>query len=566
MAHDGEAVHRSIVAVDVEGFGARKRTDADRLEVRNGMHRALREAFGTAGVDLSSCHVDDSGDGILVLVPPNVPKATLVDLLPRGLADALARHNEAAEPGATMRMRMAVHAGEVTFDENGTTGSAIIHAFRMLDAPQVKAVLAESAALLVLVVSAWIRDEVVRHLEPRISVRFTAGEVTLKETIAPVWVRLFPAETSELVGRRMPQRPAGGWRRHAYVNHDRLFGAQHTVDAVTAAITNERGDDVVSVVGEGGVGKTAISYEAVQTAIDSGGFTRVAWVSATKPHSGPANAEGEPFRVTYWSDLQLEIATQLDLDLGPSRALWSAEFGRRMAALDPGERLLVVVDNLETVPDATDAIQQLRRFGITNPHRLVVTTRWELTPHVDTLQEHRVSPLSTADALALVRHIGANDPGLRSAPDSALQPILDVTGGTPFLIRLAVRQYLSSHHPLDQVLHRLRELRDEAVPDLAAQVRSYLYVESLRELERRHGEQVADALLGAFCVKGRGDAFRFAELGEVSGIDEKDRFGAVLSTACQLSLITSFGDASEATLERGYTIHSLLYDFTCGLP
>lgn len=176
-----------------------------------------------------------------------------------------------------------------------------------------------------------------------------------------------------------------------------------------------------------------------------------------------------------------------------------------------------------------------------------------------------MSPLTSADALALVRHIGANDPGLRSAPDSALQPLLDVTGGTPFLIRLAVRQYLSSHHPLDQVLRRLRQLRDKAATDLADQVRSYLYVESLRELERRHGEEIADSLLGAFCVKGRGDAFRFAELGEVSGIDDKDGFGAVLSTACQLSLITSFGDASKATLEQGYTIHSLLYDFTCGL-
>jgi hypothetical protein len=294
VAHDGKAVHRSVVAVDVEGFGARTRTDADRLDVRSGIHRALREAFGTAGVDLSSCHVDDRGDGGLVLVPPEVPKATLVGLLPRALADALARHNEAAEPGAAMLMRMAVHAGEVTFDAHGVTGSAVVHAFRMHDAPRVRAVLAVSDASVVLVVSAWIRDEVVRHLEPRISARFTADEVTVKETTAPVWVRLFPEAASEQVYRGMPQRPAGDWKRHAYVNHDKLFGAQHTIDTVAAAITNERGDHVVSVVGEGGVGKTAISYEAVQAAIDSGGFTQVAWVSATKPHSGAGNSGVNP--------------------------------------------------------------------------------------------------------------------------------------------------------------------------------------------------------------------------------------------------------------------------------
>jgi hypothetical protein len=32
-----------------------------------------------------------------------------------------------------------------------------------------------------------------------------------------------------------------------------------------------------------------------------------------------------------------------------------------------------------------------------------------------------------------------------------------------------------------------------------------------------------------------------------------------------LSVITSFGDPTRATLDRNYTIHSLLYDFTCGL-
>ncbi|WP_326950929.1 hypothetical protein OG439_20285 [Amycolatopsis sp. NBC_01307] len=260
MGHDGEAVHRSVVAVDVEGFGARTRTDADRLKLRQGMHRSLREAFGTAGVDLSSCHVDDSGDGLLILVPPDAPKVTLVDLLPRALADALARHNEATEPGAAMRMRMAVHAGEVTFDESGVTGSAIVHAFRMLDAPRVRAVLAESDGSVVLVVSAWIQDEVIRHLEPRISARFTANEATLKETTAPVWVRLFPSEASDSVYRRMPQRPAGSWRRHTYVNHDKLFGAQHNVDAVGAAITNERGDDDVSGVGDSSLDELQRSF------------------------------------------------------------------------------------------------------------------------------------------------------------------------------------------------------------------------------------------------------------------------------------------------------------------
>src|SRR5690242_15605502 len=44
------AVHRTIVALDVEGFGARQRTNRNQLAVRDGLYRALHEAFQRAGI------------------------------------------------------------------------------------------------------------------------------------------------------------------------------------------------------------------------------------------------------------------------------------------------------------------------------------------------------------------------------------------------------------------------------------------------------------------------------------------------------------------------------------
>jgi hypothetical protein len=100
---------------------------------------------------------------------------------------------------------------------------------------------------------------------------------------------------------------------------------------------------------------------------------------------------------------------------------------------------------------------------------------------------------------------------------------------------------------------------------LAGIARSYLYTASLQELERRRGTAGADALLASFCVKGRGDSFDYDELEQISGIEPAADFLDALSTACQLSIVTSFGDSSTDTLQRRYTIHSLLYDFTCGI-
>jgi hypothetical protein len=44
------AVHRTIVVVDVEGFGDQRRTNPHQVAVRDGLYRAMRDAFGRAGI------------------------------------------------------------------------------------------------------------------------------------------------------------------------------------------------------------------------------------------------------------------------------------------------------------------------------------------------------------------------------------------------------------------------------------------------------------------------------------------------------------------------------------
>ena len=50
MGNPGVAVHRTIVAVDIEGFGDRCRTNRNQVAVREGLYRAMREAFGQSGI------------------------------------------------------------------------------------------------------------------------------------------------------------------------------------------------------------------------------------------------------------------------------------------------------------------------------------------------------------------------------------------------------------------------------------------------------------------------------------------------------------------------------------
>ena len=120
--------------MDVEGFGDPRRTNPHRVTVREGMYASLERAFANAGISWRDCHHEDTGDGILVLAPAELPKAPFAEALPRELAGALRGHNAAHRAEKRIRLRMALHAGEVSFDEHGVTAASVNLTFRLLDA------------------------------------------------------------------------------------------------------------------------------------------------------------------------------------------------------------------------------------------------------------------------------------------------------------------------------------------------------------------------------------------------------------------------------------------------
>src|ERR1700743_2852001 len=83
-----DEVHRAIVGADITESTHPVRTNADRLVLRKAMYGALATAFGRHA--WPRCRWEDRGDGVLILVPPEVPKSRLVTSLPDRLECALA--------------------------------------------------------------------------------------------------------------------------------------------------------------------------------------------------------------------------------------------------------------------------------------------------------------------------------------------------------------------------------------------------------------------------------------------------------------------------------------------
>ena len=110
--------------MDVESFGNPHRTNRVQVAVREGLYRAMNEGFRRTGIPWIARDHEDRGDGMFILVGSEVPKSLFVESLPSALAAALYRHNRACPDRERIRLRMALHAGEVNYDEHGVTGAS----------------------------------------------------------------------------------------------------------------------------------------------------------------------------------------------------------------------------------------------------------------------------------------------------------------------------------------------------------------------------------------------------------------------------------------------------------
>lgn len=350
------------------------------------------------------------------------------------------------------------------------------------------------------------------------------------------------------------------WTRNAMVDHDRLFGVDSLIESVEAAVASPSANWIVSLFGDGGIGKTAVAYEVAKRCAGGGSFSRIAWASATNISQTQLTGLSRTMHSINWLDLVRTIAGQVGVELGLTRTLWEHELAQGIAALESGEQLLTVIDNLESTGDAAGITDQLQMLGLARPHKVLLTTRWSVQEHYSAVAEYRVRSLGRSAALDLIHHLGRGDQELREASSEALDPLLAITEGNPFLIKLAIKHYLVTHRSLDLVMAELTSLHSENVTgsaSLAQQIREHLYVRSLEELERRAGYEGSRRLMSSFCAKDKGDAFSYAELAAISGISNQEKFDDTLTCACRLALVRS------SDMNRSYSIHSLLHEFTC---
>ena len=170
------------------GFGALHRSDRDRQIIRR---EGLEMMQASLGFLWEACISEDRGDGLLIVVPPRIPTAKIVERVHRELPGRLRQHNRTYAESACIRLRIAVNVGPVVGDLLGMTGEAIIRTARLVEAPPLKEAMAATGVGLGIIVSAFVYETAVAQNSELIdSDEYKMVDVILKEFSSQAWMRL----------------------------------------------------------------------------------------------------------------------------------------------------------------------------------------------------------------------------------------------------------------------------------------------------------------------------------------------------------------------------------------
>jgi len=183
------AAYRVVVTTDVQRSSSRNNDGQRRM--RRALEECVRAGAVALGVSPDAFEFVDRGDGLQVVMPEAVTPVGVLDVFIEAVVKALREHNKAASDAYRIDLRAAVHVGHVDRVGGEWSGTPLVHAARLVDAPEVKHVLGETGdACLALVVSNAVKhlvDEGYCKVGPA-GYRHVA--VVVKETSCDAWWRL----------------------------------------------------------------------------------------------------------------------------------------------------------------------------------------------------------------------------------------------------------------------------------------------------------------------------------------------------------------------------------------
>ena len=424
--HGKVAVTRqALLFSDIEGSTRLARQLGDAWASALQVHRrVLREAFVAHGGEEAS----REGDSFFVLFP------TAEDAVRAAIAGQIGLTEAPWAPGAEVRVRMGIHAGDVTLADGDHVGLAIHAAARLMSSAHGGQV----------VVSDVVAQEVAGDL-PGATFR-ELGRYKFKDFDTPTTV--LEVEHPRLRSGFPPLRATPAANHNLTVPASTFVGREAEVVDVAAALDDHR---LVTLVGAGGCGKTRLAVEAASRLVDR--WPDGVWLAEL------AEAR-DALGVTAAVSVALGVATPDVPEIGGVDAVLGHLCDRRA---------LLVLDNCEHVVDAVRDLVHLV-LGHAPGVRILATSRqpigWpsERTYRVPSLPDDPAARLFLERAAVAAPDWTASD-----EDGAAVAEICRRLDGIPLAIELAAAR-VAVLSP-EQIAERLRRRgglgglgRDDARP------------------------------------------------------------------------------------------------------
>jgi DNA polymerase III delta prime subunit len=325
--------------------------------------------------------------------------------------------------------------------------------------------------------------------------------------------------------------------------YSRLFGAAGKLAEIREWLERPQEPWILALEGLGGIGKTSLADALARELAGSVRFREIGWISARRRQF---RLSGEIETPPGQSDLSMaELVDRLVDQFGLDGLTHHSDTEKWLGLKDylRSRPCLVVIDNLETVPDYPAFVSRLA--ALAGPSKFLLTTRHSLRDssgiYIITL-----GPLSKDDTLAMVRYEAGTRglPELAAASDKKLAPIHAATGGNPLAVKLIIGQVHSLSLPT--VLSRFKSAKGKPFSELL----TFLYETAWETLDASC-RRVLQAL--TLVAEGGG---RLEQIAAAADLDE-GQAAACLHRLAVLSLVNVGGGLHE----RRYSLHSLTQAF-----
>ncbi len=324
--------------------------------------------------------------------------------------------------------------------------------------------------------------------------------------------------------------------------HQRLIGRSTELDQLLESLREPDRKPLIAVIGLGGMGKTTLVQEAMDICWQERLFEHIVWTSAkTERFVGEGVYKTEVSDVTF-EQLLDEIGRQCD-----RRDIPKLPFEQKKPAVKHllmTQRVLVVLDNLETVAESEAVVDEL--FQLLGQSKLLITSRHQLR-HERTFTLD-LGGLFEAEGLTFLRE-DSEERGIdlvTEASQEALLEMYNVTGGAPLAMKLVIGQV--SRWPLERVLSNLRAAKF-AGPNYDFYRFIFKHSWDMLSIE-------AKQTLVSMAVFDLANGCTETSLGPVCNLPP-DILQLALDHLILLSLVDTFGDLTA----RRYTLHSLTHYF-----